>query len=176
MPATFKYPPNLEGAEWFMSKVLPIFRRSCPATEVWMVGAYPAGFEQLGEAADVRVTGWVEDIASVFFDGAVVIVPLLGGSGTRVKILEAWARGAPVVTTAKGASGLGVRDEVDALIASTPADFARACSRLVSDSDLRARLAENGRARLKSEYAWPKVVAHLRSVVTDVICTSRSAN
>ena len=111
------------------------------------------------------MTGYLDDMSDVLDDGTVVIVPLLSGSGTRVKILEAWARGLPVVSTSKGAEGLDAVDGRDLLIADEPDAFADACTRLVSDGGLRQLLRESGRARFESEYRWADIGAEFRELL-----------
>ena len=97
-----------------------------------LAGSHPAGFEQMAEAAGATATGWVPDMVQLYEPGTVLIVPLLGGSGTRVKILEAWSLGVPVIATPQGAAGLGARDGVELLLARTPEEWASACRRLTS--------------------------------------------
>ena len=83
------------------------------------------------------------------------IAPLLSGSGTRFKILEAWAAGRAVVSTTLGAEGLGARDGEHLLLADDPNDFADAVLRLCNDSSLRARLGDAGWALYRERFTWP---------------------
>jgi len=85
----------------------------------------------------------------------VCVVPLLSGSGTRFKILEAWAAARAVVSTTLGAEGLGARPGRHLLIADDPAKFAEAIDRLIADADLRENLGEAGRALYLDQYTWP---------------------
>jgi glycosyltransferase involved in cell wall biosynthesis len=81
-------------------------------------------------------------------------VPLLAGSGTRLKILEAWAAGLPVVSTTIGAEGLPVQHDREVLLADGSAAFAAAVSRLLTCKELRERLAVAGRSLLEKEFTW----------------------
>ena len=87
----------------------------------------------------------------------VFVVPLRAGGGMRVKILEAWARGVPVVSTTIGAEGLHYRAGHDILIADNPADFAAAVNAILADRALAQRLAAAGRATVEQHYDWRRV-------------------
>src|SRR5262249_6929994 len=102
----------------------------------------------------IQVVGPVEDAIQALGAGKVCIVPLLSGSGTRFKILEAWAAGRAVVSTSIGAEGLGARSGEHLLIADRAPDFADAVRRLLSDGELRRRLGEAGRALYLEKYTW----------------------
>jgi glycosyltransferase involved in cell wall biosynthesis len=84
----------------------------------------------------------------------VAVVPILAGSGTRFKILEAWAAGTPVVSTSMGAEGLPGRNGDDLLLADTPAKFHEAVTALLANPSLRRRLAAAGRALFERECTW----------------------
>jgi glycosyltransferase involved in cell wall biosynthesis len=92
----------------------------------------------------------IEEIAAA----RVVVVPLLAGSGTRFKIIEAWAAGRAVVSTTIGAEGLPARHGENLLIADTPREFAEAVSLLLASPALRAELSVTGRALYESEFTW----------------------
>jgi glycosyltransferase involved in cell wall biosynthesis len=81
-------------------------------------------------------------------------VPLLAGSGTRIKILEAWAAGRAVVSTTIGAEGLPVRDGEHLLLRDTPESFAAAVSGLLAAPDERLRLGAAGRSLLDRQFTW----------------------
>jgi glycosyltransferase involved in cell wall biosynthesis len=85
----------------------------------------------------------------------VAVVPLLSGSGTRFKILEAWAAGVPVVSTTIGAEGLDATPGVHLLIADNPEDFAAAVMHVVNNPREAARLAAEGRALYEAKFTWP---------------------
>jgi hypothetical protein len=86
--------------------------------------------------------------------GLAAVVPLLTGSGTRLKILEAWAAGLPVVSTTIGAEGLPVRDGENALLADGAEAFAGAVTRLLTCRELRRSIGSAGRLLLEKEFTW----------------------
>ena len=141
--ATMGYAPNEEAALWFLDNVFPLL----PEARVALVGAHPSK-ELLSRASEnVLVTGYEEDLPSWYARAKVAIVPILSGSGTRIKVLEAWSYGVPVVSTALGMEGLDA--EGAARIADSPEQFARACRELLENVASRTELIDNGRARLE---------------------------
>jgi glycosyltransferase involved in cell wall biosynthesis len=160
------YPPNVDGVLWFARQVFPLVRHEIPESHFWIVGARPdRRIVQLGrEDASVQVTGYIEDTNVYLCDSAVFIVPLRAGGGMRVKILDAWARGIPIVSTTIGCEGIDVQPGVNILIADTPADFAQAVLRVIRDPALGKRLAENGRRWVETHYDWRQVYRGLDQV------------
>jgi glycosyltransferase involved in cell wall biosynthesis len=102
----------------------------------------------------IELTGFVEDAVAVLAQSQVAIVPLLAGSGTRIKILEAWAARTPVVSTSLGAQGLECRDREHLLLADDPESFTAAVSELLALPDDRARIGAAGRRLYEERYTW----------------------
>jgi glycosyltransferase involved in cell wall biosynthesis len=97
-----------------------------------------------------------------------VVVPLRYGSGTRFKILEAAAHRIPVVSTTLGAEGLGFEDGRHLLIADDAAGFASACVRLLEDTALRRRLADEAESAFLAHFEWSSLRARIRDVAVQV--------
>lgn len=158
--ATYGYPPNVEAAHFLVRDVVPRLRQVLPhGFEVRLVGRGEGSIRHLADAPEVTVTGYVERIEDELERADLCVVPLLRGTGTRVKILEAWAFGVPVVSTAVGADGLDAKDSVHLLIADGPADFAQASLRALRDQALRDRVAAAG-SRLLAERFSVRSVQH----------------
>ena len=96
----------------------------------------------------------MDDAVSEIAAARVAVVPLVSGSGTRFKIIEAWAAGTPVVSTTIGAEGLDATPGEHLLIADTPDDFCHAVVSVLNDNGLAARLATAGRALYESRFTW----------------------
>jgi hypothetical protein len=105
-------------------------------------------------APNIEITGFVEDAVTVIAQSQVAIVPLLAGSGTRVKILEAWAARTPVVSTSLGAEGLEYRDREHLVLADDAESFTTAVSELLALPDDRARIGAAGRRLYEERYTW----------------------
>jgi glycosyltransferase involved in cell wall biosynthesis len=110
----------------------------------------------------------LEDSAQAFAEGSVLLVPLRIASGVRMKILEAWARGVPVVATPTALAGLEAKDGRDALVAADPASFARALKRLKDEPGLAASLVEGGRRSLAERHDPAKVARDLLAIYESV--------
>jgi glycosyltransferase involved in cell wall biosynthesis len=95
---------------------------------------------------------------------AVLVVPVHSGSGMRVKILEAFARGIPVVSTTVGVEGIAASHGKHLLVADEPAEFARAVIRLLREPAEAARLAKAGRELVVERYDWRRALVGLDEV------------
>jgi glycosyltransferase involved in cell wall biosynthesis len=153
------YPPNVDGVLWFARQVLPRVWSDLPHTKFFIVGARPAReLVRLGEHEPrIVVTGYVADTTPYLADSAAFVVPLRAGGGMRVKILDAWARALPVVTTTIGCEGISVRHGENVLVADTPDAFAQAIIQLLRDPTAADQLARAGRAWVETAYNWRTV-------------------
>lgn len=150
------YFPNADAAQFLVREILPRLTRDIT---VYIAGSHPPPeIQALSNSPRVRVIADPSDMSSVAAQNAVAIVPLRIGSGTRLKILEAWAWGIPVVTTTRGCEGLDARDEHHVLIRDEPQAFADALARLLDDDALAQRLSANGRALVEQRYTWKNIL------------------
>lgn len=146
--ACYTWAPNAEGARWFLAEVWPLLRRLGPPCAVDFVGSgIGADLARAIGAAGCAAHGDVPDVRPHLAAARVAMVPLRSGSGTRLKIVEAWASGIPVVSTSLGAAGLAARGGADLLLADDPAAFAAALGRVLGDDALYDRLRGNGLER-----------------------------
>ncbi len=160
-----RYRPNADAARFFVEEILPRLRVMIPGAELTIVGADPPpDVVALGEMPGVRVTGTVPNVRPWMRNAGVVVVPLLSGGGTRLKILEAFAMGRPVVSTSIGAAGIEARDGEHLLLADRPETFARAVTRLATEPGLRERLVEQAYALVRDRYQWSAAAGRLEAV------------
>lgn len=161
-----EYHPNIEAVRWFRTQVWPLIRMQNSQVEWRLVGRNPEAIARLVEGDPrIRIVGPVDDAVAALAQSQVCVVPLLSGSGTRFKILEAWAAGRAVVSTTIGAEGLGARDGEHLLIADTPEQFADAVVRLLADRARRTRLGQAGRALYLDRFTWPVAWRTLQGVL-----------
>jgi glycosyltransferase involved in cell wall biosynthesis len=164
---TLRYPPNADAARYLVDEVVPALRALVPDVAVRLVGHPAAGAEALGDPPRVTLVGQVPDITTELGGADVVVVPLRFASGTRVKILEAFAHRIPVVSTSIGAEGLDVDDGVHLLLADSAGELARACARLLTDTALRARLVEQAHDLFLARYQASSVRRAVRELAEE---------
>ncbi|RPJ84588.1 MAG: glycosyltransferase [Acidobacteria bacterium] len=152
------WPPNSEGVSWFVENAWPQVARANPSAVLTIVGkAGRIGLRAPGSAERVELTGYVPDLRTILSETSVFIVPLLAGAGMRVKILDAWCWGLPIVSTTIGAEGLDARHSENLLLADEPGVFAAAVTSVFQDGRLASGLAEGGRATVEGKYHWRRV-------------------
>ena len=152
-----EYHPNRGAVQFFRQEVWPRLREEWPRLIWRLIGKNPEAVRQwISGDPRIEATGQVDDAVKELARCRVAVVPLLAASGTRLKILEAWAAGGPVVSTPIGAEGLPGRDGENLLLAEGGAAFALAVSRLLSSSTLRRELGGAGRLLLEREFTWEK--------------------
>jgi glycosyltransferase involved in cell wall biosynthesis len=168
---TMFWPPNVEGALWFAQEVFPQVLAQLPEARFVIIGKDPPQeVRDLSvQAHNVQVTGYVPDPAPYLAETAVFVVPLRAAGGMRVKILDAWCWGMPIVSTSIGAEGIAVRDGQDILIGDTPKAFAQAVARVLKDPALGERLRQNGRRRVEERYNWRRIYARWDDVYSKLM-------
>lgn len=154
--------PNVDGVRFFVREILPRIRQGHPDARLLVVGSNPSDalVRELG-GASVHFTGTVEDVRPYLDEAHLVVVPLRAGGGTRLKILEAWAVGKPVVSTTIGAEGLPTQDGQNIALADSPEAFARRASHLLSDAGAAEQLGAAGRRVVEEHFGWDRIARAL---------------
>ena len=146
--------PNVDGVLYFLREIWPRIAAARPDARFVIIGADPAPAIRAHAGPGVTVVGPVDDLRPHLSAAAAVVVPLRLGSGTRLKILEAWAMARPVVSTALGAEGLDCVPGRHLLIADDPSGFASSVLRVLSEPGLADELGRAGRALVSDRYSW----------------------
>jgi glycosyltransferase involved in cell wall biosynthesis len=149
----YGYPPNLEAMQVLASEILPRLEARGVRPKVLAIGPCPPA---TSPHADILFTGSVPDVAPYLLEADVAVVPLQKGGGTRMKVLDYFAAGVPVVSTSKGVEGLGLTDGEQALIRDRPEDFASAVAELLGDPARRRAMGEAGRRHVAA-LDWSKI-------------------
>ena len=163
------YSANVDAVEHLIDDVLPRLARSDAVVE--LVGSNPRpAVRRAAErsSVSVEVHGQVPSTEPYFERARLLVVPLRFGGGTRLKILEALARGVPVVSTTLGCEGLGLTHERDVVVADSPEELAAWIDRLLADDDLCRRLGHEGRATVEERYDWRRLGEAFETVVRGV--------
>ncbi len=171
------WPPNADGARWFLRHVWPLIRQQAPAARLFIVGARPPADIQAAATdpipthpdqappASVTVAGYAHDLRPFLEAAAALIVPLRSGGGMRVKIIEAMQWGLPIVSTTIGCEGIEALPDHDILIADDPPALAQAALRLLQDPTLGRQLAANARRLLAARYDWQRTYTLLDTIL-----------
>jgi len=165
---TLRYPPNADAARFLVGEIGPRLRALVPGTQIRLVGIAPAALADLSDPPSVTVTGQVPDITSELALADVVVIPLRYASGTRIKILEAFAHRIPVVSTTIGAEGLDVRSGYHLVVADDPDAIARACARLLEDTTYRRMIVDQAHTLFLDRYQSSHVQEDVASLARDV--------
>ncbi len=146
------YEPNNEGLIWFLNSILPLIKIKL---KLKIVGSGNASVELvnlLKKIHNTELLGFVENLDNHYIQSDLVVIPLLSGSGTRLKALEAMNYHCAIVSTSKGVEGIEISDEV--LIANNPSEFVDSIERLLQDAELRYSLGKKGRKLVEDNYSW----------------------
>ena len=168
------YPPNIQAVSSFVRTVLPLVRSRVPHAVLDIVGSSPPPDVESLACDHVVVHGSVPDVRPHFDAADVVVVPLLHGGGTRLKILEAAAMGKAIVSTSLGAEGIDLEPDREIVIADTDAQFASAVVSLLHDSGRRTALGVAARTAVAA-YDWREIQPRFRALIERLPMDSRAA-
>jgi glycosyltransferase involved in cell wall biosynthesis len=146
------YEPNNEGLIWFLNSVYPLIKIE---VKIKIIGSGNASVELINllkKTQNVELLGFVESLDNHYIGSDLVVIPLLSGSGTRLKALEAMNYHCAIVSTSKGVEGIKISDQL--LIANSPTEFVNSIERLLQDAELRYSLGEKGRKLVEDNYSW----------------------
>ncbi|SHJ68868.1 glycosyltransferase [Desulfofundulus thermosubterraneus] len=158
---TLSWPPNLEGLKWFVENVVPhLTTLNVPIRIIG--GNMDRQLYGWLKASGLQPLGFVPQVDVELNKAFCLVVPILSGSGIRIKILDAFRICVPVVSTSKGAEGLPVKNGVHLLIEDDPKSFAFAVKKLVENPKLRQKLAMNAFLLLQREFGLETAVERLK--------------
>jgi glycosyltransferase involved in cell wall biosynthesis len=162
----FRYPPNADAARRLVDDVLPLVQREFPDARVWFVGQHEGELDRYAGRDDVRIFGVVPDVRPYVRAADVVAVPLRFGSGTRLKLLESFAMGTPVVSSQLGAEGIAATHGEHILLADDPEEQAAAVLGLLRDPAARRRIVAGARELVAHRYGAAVLNATVAEAVT----------
>jgi glycosyltransferase involved in cell wall biosynthesis len=167
---TYGHWPNVDGLQNFIRNILPLIQREFPDVRVLVVGRdMPDAVTCLHDGKHILVSPDVPEVDPFYQESTVSVVPLRLGGGTRLKILEAFAIGTPVVSTSIGCHGLNVQDGEHLLIGDSPEAFARACLTLLHNKEQRADLTAHARKLVEQNYNWDAIRAQMSELATSLL-------
>lgn len=171
LEGTMSFPPNVDGAINLVHNILPIVQESVPNVKVLLVGRNPSP-EVLALASEaVEVTGTVDNVRDAVLCGNVSVSPLVGGTGQKNKILQAWSMAMPIVASPISVTGLEARHGENILIAEEPRAFAAACVELLQSESKRRRIGDAGRQTALDVYSVERRLDCAQEILERVIAS-----
>jgi len=164
----FTWLQNTEAVKILVNNVWPKIKKSVSSAKLWIVGTHMNSEIKGLASEDIEVTEGLEDIRDAYKNASVLVAPIKGPGGTRLKILEAMASSLPVVTTSVGAEGLGVSDNNEALIRDSLESLANAAIKVLEDDNLAKRLGRSGKDFVEKNYTWDKSADKLDKIYKEV--------
>lgn len=160
--------PNILAVENFLENIWPIVLRQIPDAMFIIIGkGSNENIARWNSAPNCFAKGFVDDIAAVYKDSAVFVVPVFSGGGSNIKVPEALAYQRPLVTTEYSYQGWSTyfTPGEDLLVASTNTEFAAHCIKLLSDADFATRITEIGHKKTSSSLSFNALSSRLREFV-----------
>ncbi len=172
---SWRHDPNRVAVDWFVRLVLPAILAEEPGAKLVIAGSDPPPEHTYADhGAHMQMLGYVEDVHEVLGRYAVFVCPILSGSGVRVKLLEAFAAGIPVVSTWVGAEGLAVKDGEFCALADNPAEFAARVVALLRDPERAASMAERAREEVEGQWDMAAITRRLVDGYRDMLKEKRA--
>lgn len=167
---SYRYPPNIDAANFLIEAVLPLIRHELPQAKLIIAGPNPEQIRSYEQGAEnVEFTGFVDDLDQLYQRSRVVCCPIFAGGGTRIKMIEAAAYGKPIVATSIGAEGLNLVPDQHFLLRNTATDFAAACLELLRSDALCDRLGISARQIAEQNYDINAIYQRIQQQVLEEI-------
>ena len=155
--------PNAEGVRWFLHHIWPEIHKNFPQATYYLAGREMPEWMKRLQMPGVKVVGEVEDAREFLLAHGIMVVPLLSGSGIRVKIIEGMALGRAIVATSIGAEGIDYTSGENILIANLPCDFTEMLCWCLRDNGIRKKLGEKARELAETHYNEQQLIGKLCS-------------
>ena len=159
------YGPNAQGVDHFVDNVFPQVKKDLPEAELHLVGGCNQQnyLDKWSKIDGVKYMGFVDDLQQEYEQARVIVVPIYGGAGTNIKVLEAMQMKRPCVTTTYGVRGFSdyFEDNCEILIAQDDASFAEKVTKLLQDQTMNHEIATKAYSSLKAHFsreAFNKIV------------------
>jgi glycosyltransferase involved in cell wall biosynthesis len=171
---SFRHVPNVTGLEWFIKRVLPQILVERPKARLVVVGSDPPPRDVFAKSAGaIELVGFVEDTRTELSKRALFVCPILSGSGVRVKLLEAFASGIPVVSTTVGAEGFARQDGEFCALADDPGEFARKAIEILGSPEQARGMTERARAEVDANWDIAVLTKKLERSYREVLLEKR---
>lgn len=157
-------PENYKSALWLINEVLPLLDDSF---HFYCVGGNPPEELRRYSSDRIEITGFVADVKEFFENSFCFVAPLVMGGGIKVKILEAFSSGIPVITNSIGIEGIPASDHHDYILCKTPQSFADAINTIWNNDY--SNIGENGRQLLDDNFSYNQFSVTYKDAVARII-------
>lgn len=166
---TLSWEPNNLGLIWFLKEVVPILEEKELKYHLFIVGKNPSNeVKKISESyKNVTITGYVDSTDEYYNKCHCMIVPLFIGSGQRVKLIEAFSRGMPAISTTIGAEGLECKNNDSIVIADDCNSFVEAIM-LMYDNELRKRISHSCRNVYEKYYSMEEIAKLINNSINNL--------
>jgi glycosyltransferase involved in cell wall biosynthesis len=155
--------PNVQGLEWFLQNIWSEFNKQNPDIQLHIAGKNPLPQVFKWKYPNVVIHGEVPDAVEYLQNFSVVIVPLLSGSGIRLKIVESMALGKCVISTSIGAEGIDIQDNQNIVIANSPVEWIQKLSDLIADAKKAKEIGTYARKFIQAHYRWEYLIQQMQN-------------
>jgi glycosyltransferase involved in cell wall biosynthesis len=162
--------PNTDALNWFLEEIWPLIRAAVPACQFHVIGKLTGDLEKRVLSTEGAVAaGFVADLGRAMAEASLSVAPIRYGTGTRVKIIESFALGCPVVSTTLGCEGIDARPGERILVADMPGDFSDCCIDLLRDPGAQRTIAASAYELAASHYSEEKKRHELTAIFSSLI-------
>lgn len=166
----YEYPPNVDAVTWALDEILPRLWQHYPEARFAVAGyAMPHEWAQRWSDPRIEWHGFVDNLATLQQQSSLFLAPLRHGGGSKLKVLEALAAGLPLVSTAQGASGLTLENDIQVRLGETPEALCQALSELLSNPGKARELGERGREYVQRTHDWSAAANQLEAVYQQIL-------
>jgi sugar transferase (PEP-CTERM/EpsH1 system associated) len=162
------YAPNVDAVLHFAQDIFPLILQHHPDAKFVIAGQRPVKTVQALASDRITVTGFIDDLATMYREASVLVAPLRFGAGTQNKVLEAMAMGVPVVCSQVGFNGLGIADGQGAFMRTEAPAFAQQVVALLDSEALRQQTGEAGQVHVRNQFGWDAIAEKLETYLTAV--------
>lgn len=154
------YPPNAEGAKWFIENVFAKIQAKYTDVHMYVVGKDPSQETKMlqDKYTNVHVTGTVDDVEPYYRNAQFVVVPISHGGGVKVKVMDALGYGKLIVTTEKGIEGTEFKNECQLLVAKDADSFCKLCVNILENPQQYEIIRKYGYEYVKEKYSWNGII------------------
>jgi glycosyltransferase involved in cell wall biosynthesis len=159
--ASMDWHPNQEAVNWFLDKVWSKIQANFPLSKLYLAGRGMSKKMKNLDINNVEIVGEVHSAKDFIVEHDIMIVPLLSGSGMRVKLIEGMALGKTIITTSIGAEGIEAEDNQHLIIADTPEEFAAAITKCLKDTPFKESIGLEAQRLIASKYSNKSISSRL---------------